>query len=174
MRWLHDTNVNESKMAVVSGQRTDNTTLGKVSVPPRMRRGSPLSIGLFKLKSVEDDYLVCREWDGENEGSDDIYIAKNPEIRCSLEAKEIYGVENTYTYEVDPADPDELNKIRTATDGSTTEEQRVVPPWTLDELIYGIGPMDTDLVIEGETEEDPDITISLIMLHPRFWAQTAD
>ncbi len=30
----------------------------------------------FELKRIEDDYLVCREWDGTNLGAEDVFVEK--------------------------------------------------------------------------------------------------
>lgn len=35
----------------------------------------------LRVKSVSDDYLICRTWDGTNEGTSDIYVAKPYTLR---------------------------------------------------------------------------------------------
>lgn len=167
---MHDAQVKESGLGLVSGHRVENTTAGKRIIPSTPRRGSSVSISLFKLKSVEDDYLVCREWDGSSEGTTDVYIAKHPELRCSLAEEEVYGVTHEYSYALDGEDPDDLNVIRTADDGSDTEDQRVVPPWKLDEFIYAI-ECDTLLTV---TIEAASVQIEWLMMHTRHWAQIAE
>lgn len=41
---------------------------------PAKRAGG--SSARFRLKSVEDDHLVCRDWDGTTEGDADVFVAK--------------------------------------------------------------------------------------------------
>lgn len=92
---------------------------------------------LMRLKSVTDDYVVCRTWDGTNESSGDIAVAKPKKLRCSLTSESKYGTTHYYTY---AAGPDSDNEQRTdkwpdeaGTGGS--EDQLVTPPWTLNEEI---------------------------------------
>lgn len=115
----------------------------------------------YHLKSVQDDYLTCRTWNGTNEGSTDILIAKDPKNRTSLKTATVYGVVHTYSY---TAGPDSLNLQRTNDDGTQNETELITPPWCPNELIYAI-PAVTSL-------KDPNgKLISLLEVRPaRQWA----
>lgn len=47
-------------------------------------RGTPVAAIRMLVQSIENDYLVCRTWDGENLGEDDVYVAKPYELRHVL------------------------------------------------------------------------------------------
>lgn len=120
----------------------------------------------YHLKSVQDDYLTCRTWDGTNEGSTDVLIAKDPKNRTSLTTATVYGIVHTYTYQ---AGPDANNKQRTNNDGTNTEMELITPAYiagdtTICDTIYAI-PAKTSL-------KDPTgKPISLLELRPaRQWA----
>lgn len=53
---------------------------------------------MFKVQSISDDYLTCREWDGITLGSTDVIVAKWPRNRKTLATETIDGVVFTYTY----------------------------------------------------------------------------
>ena len=92
------------------------------------------AIGLqFVLKSVQGDYVTAHAWDGFTEFSDNILIAKEYKARCSLTGETIFGVEHAYTY---ANGPDSLNVLRTNNDGTHSETEIIVPPWTLNERLY--------------------------------------
>jgi hypothetical protein len=90
---------------------------------------------MYRLKSVQDDYVTARTWDGTNEGATDAFIAKEYKARCSLTGETIFGIAHIYTY---AAGPDSLNVQRTNDDGTHTETEIVVPPWVPDEIFYAV------------------------------------
>lgn len=92
---------------------------------------------LMRLKSVEDDYVVCRTWDGTNESSGDIPVAKPWKLRTSLTTESKYGVDHYYTYGTGPSG---LNLLRTdkwpdAGGSGGSEDQLVTPGWEVDQEI---------------------------------------
>lgn len=103
---------------------------------------------MYKLQSVQDDYLTCRSWDGTNMGTQDILIAKDHKLRTSLQTATIYGVVHNYTY---AAGPDANNKQRTNTwpGAGNTENELVTPAWLVNDIIYAM-PAKTDLTVAGK------------------------
>jgi hypothetical protein len=111
---LYDRVENEARLGQVSGQRTQNTTGGKMVVPSRARGGGgSSSVQTLKLRFVEDDYLVCREWDGTTIGTEDIYVLKPEKLKCSIADSPAwiagtpdptFGTQ-TYTYAQDSSEP---------------------------------------------------------------------
>ena len=96
------------------------------SVGPRQRTQYEITPGVaqFRYQSSIGDYWVCREYDGINEGTLNILIAKPFLLRRSLTSYN--GI--TYTY---------VNDFeRTANDGANTETQVIVPAIVTGALIY--------------------------------------
>lgn len=94
------------------------------SVGQRAPDAASLTIALFRYKSMEDDHVVCRTWDGTNEGETDVKVAKPYLLRSSVTSRD--GITYTYT--------DAEN--RTADNGSATETQVIVPSYVADDLIF--------------------------------------
>lgn len=116
---------------------------------------------MFKLKSVQDDYVTCRTWDGSNEGAVDTYLAKEYKIQCSLEGETIFGTAHTYTYD---DGPDANNVLRTNDDGSNNETEIVVPPWCVDEIVFGL-PCTSDVL-------GPDLQpLKLLLIRSSEWCK---
>ncbi len=97
---------------------------------------------LHRLKAVEGDTLVCKAWDGTlagiaaSDASDDVYIAKIPKLRESIQSERIEGVVYTYAYEPLTTDDTGLNRQRRATAGAVVEICVVTPEWLPNDLIY--------------------------------------
>jgi hypothetical protein len=111
-RWAHDKLSNQSELTRVTGHRVANTTQGPLIIPSgSSRRRGGAAVTTYKLRLVEDDYLVCREWDGttsgdyEGLGVDDVYILKPEDLRCGPWRKawsEMTAAEqSSYTNEAD-------------------------------------------------------------------------
>ena len=101
----------------------------------------------FRVKSVADDHIVCRTWDGKDEGLGDIKVAKPWILRkepWATSGRTIDGDSVTYDY----TDGSE----READNGTTTEEQVIVPRYNEDDEIYAMFGIlgDTGVVIDGE------------------------
>jgi hypothetical protein len=89
VKWADDKLRRQDRLVQVTGYKGGNTTQGKLLVPAASGgRGSGAAIARFKLRLTEDDYLICREWDGttggnyQGLGSDDIYVLKPEDLRC--------------------------------------------------------------------------------------------
>jgi hypothetical protein len=102
---------------------------------------------------VEDDYLICRTWDGTTLGTTDVKIAKQFKHRLSLTSETVLNETHNYTYAADSNDTStyKQNKIRTVTVGSETEEQRIVPPWCPGDIIFADIAENTGVTV-GDTE----------------------
>ena len=113
-----------------SGDGTGGTTLSmfKLATPTAERQ-----------KVVEDDYVICRTWDGTTLGDTDVKVSKDYALRCSLTGETVMGVEYDYTYAADSEDASTYpqGKVRTVTDPDNfTEDQRVIRPWVPGEVIW--------------------------------------
>jgi hypothetical protein len=104
---LYEKVFKENRLGQVSGHRVMNTTGGKMIVPSSSgSKGSGASVQQFKLRFVEDDYLVCREWDGTTIGATDVYVLKPYKLRNSITSATVYGEAHAYTYAADASEPD--------------------------------------------------------------------
>src|SRR5438552_15923557 len=122
--------------------------------------GSGSVARMYRLKSVQDDYVTVRSWNGADEGSQDIQLAKEYKLRCSLTGETIFGITHTYSY---ATGPDSLNKQRTNNDGTNTETEIIVPPWTLNEIVFAL-PVRTDVLLSGSN-------LPLLILRNAQWAK---
>lgn len=123
---------------------------------------------MFKLVSVQGDYLTCHTWDGTTEGSTAIFIAKDPKLRESLGSESIFGVTHMYSYS---AGPDGNNDLRKDNDGTRYQFELVTPPWLAaggtKDIIYAI-PALTGVLDGGGNP------IFLLNVSPfRTWAKAA-
>ena len=81
------------------GTLTEHNTFGVIrrgnaKVAPGKQSGG--SASRFRVKSVQGDYLTCHTLEGTTEGSTDIYIAKQPDLRHSLTAQTVNSVSVTF------------------------------------------------------------------------------
>lgn len=117
---------------------------------------------LFRLKSVQPDYLICRTWDGDEEGTEDIFVAKNYKLRNSIEEETIDSVTYNYTY------TSVVHRVSTPEGGGASEQQYVVPRWLVNDLIWAI-PAHTLVEAGAEGQEQPVVWLDL-NLDGRAWA----
>ena len=94
---------------------------------------------IFRLKSVQGDYVTAHHFDGTTEGTVDVYIAKPWHWREARTTATKLGVGHKFTY---AAGPDGLNRQRTDEWPDPTFEnsadQLIHPPWEEDEVITAI------------------------------------
>jgi len=121
---------------------------------------SASSTACYKIKSVSANHLVCRSWDGVNEGAFDVLVAKPHSARQPAN-ETIAGTAYSYTYS---AGPDSLNSVRESDDGDTTEDQIVTPLWVENGLIQVFRTN-----FSGVTVDDSDL--KYIEVGPRCWAK---
>jgi hypothetical protein len=155
-RWARDAILAMARVQDVPGARVNRTTRGTAIIPDARAVATQPVLGPFVLKEVHWDFVRCRSWDGTTEGTKDVYIMKEWKARMSLASETIFGVVHDYSY----ADgPDEMNVIRTDAAVTPNEQQRIVPPWTLNEIIYAVTAptlaYDATAELEGFTLTDP-------------------
>lgn len=132
--------VRNSKLRVGPGLVQSSTPDGTtISLAPELKRrllAAPPTRGTFRLKEIRDDYLVCRELDGDGiEASSDTLVAK-PWLaqREPFDGTVRNGNTLTYTNGTERIssrqDPDQGP-------GETIEEiQIIIPRFTIEDLIY--------------------------------------
>lgn len=169
--------VDRSRAAEVKqiiGGRFIETSDGKILVVDTGAAAGGAVTGPYRLKSVEDDYLVCKLWDGTTEGeaasdaSADVYIAKAHKLRHSITTETIEGVVYTYTYETGPTTtPTISNKLRVATAAGVVIERCIVTPeWLVNDLVWAMRA--TTTVFRTPPTDDP---VRLLMVPDgRAWA----
>lgn len=121
-------------------------------------------LATYRVKSVptESEYLVCRTWDGTNEGAIDINVAKPFEARQPA-SETLAGVVVSYVYS---AGPDGLNDFRQATGTDIDEQQIVIPYWYVNCLIKVASINYTGVSVSGSP-------LTLIEVSSRCWAGPA-
>lgn len=148
----------------------------------------PPSLRQYRVKSHEDDYLVCHTWDGETEGEKDVYIAKAWLLRRSVFDFSMNGGrtrENRngdrikYTY--DDADVHWEREAEIVVEGEegATEAQIIVPAYVTEERSDTIiGP---DVIVAEPlsdpvimTIDDEEVKTFLVHRDGREWARKCD
>ena len=84
----------------------------------------------FHIKSIQDDYLTCRTWDGTSEGGSDVYVAKPYEFRRSKTNEVIDGTTFTYTYFSTGTTENKQNN-RTSSDGTNSQTECIYPRYSV-------------------------------------------
>ena len=82
-------------------------------------RANPnVQLAQMKIVAIADDYLICYRWDGTEEDDTEIEVAKPFLLRRTpFDGASRDGISYTYT----------ATDARTATNGSDTEDQVIVP-----------------------------------------------
>lgn len=101
----------------------------------------------LRVKSVGDDYLVCRRYDGTEEDNTDLNVAKPWLLRRSTGRT---GYTYSYTSNV--------LRVSTKTDDSSTENQVVTPSWMVDDEIYAV-LADSGVLVSGESVRYVDLNL---------------
>jgi hypothetical protein len=83
---------------------------------------------------MQDNYLVCRKWNGSTDGPADINIAKPPELKFSVTSETIDGVVYNYSGYSKTAQ----TRVSTAAGGGTPENEVIVPRYLVNSIIYAI------------------------------------
>jgi hypothetical protein len=85
-------------------------------------------VGMYRVKSVQADYLTCRSWDGTDDGITDVLIAKPMKLRNpATETIDALGVSYTYT--------DTQTRLA-ASSGFDSEKHKVRPAYAVNDVIY--------------------------------------
>lgn len=115
---------------------------------------------------MQGDYLVCRSWDGTNEGTTDINIAKPAELRASVATETLRGVLMTYS-----AYDNSLNgQTRHATDGQNPETQYVTPPYALNCLLWAVPAATLVNITTGAPPVTKAVALLDLNISSRAWA----
>ncbi|HOJ76396.1 MAG TPA: hypothetical protein PLL65_20955 [Phycisphaerae bacterium] len=108
----------------------------------------------LRYKSMGDNHLVCRTWNGTTEGTTDITVAKPYLLREST-TRTGY----TYNYTGDQA------RTSTKTSDSSTEDQVIVPEFVLNDQIWAIST-DTGVTVGTTPVKYLDLNVDA-----RAWAK---
>lgn len=100
----------------------------------------------MRYKSMGQDHIVCRTWDGLEEGSDDINVAKPFKLRRTPFDNETYnGIDYVYS----------SNTERVASTDDDEETQIIHDEYVEDDIIYATQPVGgTGVLDNGEEGED--------------------
>lgn len=111
----------------------------------------------YRVKSVGQDAVTCRTFDGVVEGTDDVVIAKPYLLRLTpFHTKSRGGITYSYTSNTERVGTDDVS--------SDTETQVVVPSYVLDDIIYAIKGIGGGTGVSGATLVD-------INADARAWAK---
>jgi hypothetical protein len=107
---------------------------------------------------VQSDYVTCTAWDWSADGTT-VLLAKEWKLRA-LAGETIFGVAHTYTY---AAGLDSNNATRTNNDGTSSEAEIVVPPWVVNEIVFGV-TANTGVTVSGTT-------VTVLLIRTGVWAR---
>lgn len=183
--------------------RNVHRTGTSIAIGPSPRAGRGATVRQFRFKSmerdsqvidsvtVEVDYLICRSWDGETEGSEDVKIAK-PYLLRRTPFHDDGATGGTFSTFDTTKTRDDKGYIYDATNDfereatksdDATENQVIVPSYVVDDIIYAVrgvvGRLDANSIEvfnEGKPDEEARV-VPLIWLHMddgRAWAKVTD
>lgn len=151
----------KQKIDSLSGPGVTNSP-GSVTLSPSGRFSELITEGgrtrpllRLRVKTIANDYLTCRTWDGTNEGSADINVARPVELRHDVDYYP--GLTSLTTVNAQEV---------TATDGADTETWKVTPDYVVDGEIWATvsGP-GTGVTVSGTELRWVDLNLA-----GRAWA----
>lgn len=163
MQWVWDTLL-ALRPTRTPGAITSQTTRGICSIPtakPGPRATPGVTVKQYRFRSMQGDYIVCRTFDNNAEGTTDVLIAKPFKLRFSITGVVIDGSNISY------ASYSTANQIRTATSVAGSEIQVIVPRYVVSDLIYGITVDHTGVVV-GQVGE---LKVMDLNADGRAWAK---
>ncbi len=122
------------------------------------------SLSIYQLILVEEfgDYLECNTWDGTNQGTQSILIAKPPLIQASY----LDGFnDGTYTYASTGVNTMTVTKIS----DSTTEDWQITLDYVVGDFIYAVGGIRGG--IDQVDADGNDLDFIDLNLDGRTWAK---
>jgi len=148
--------VNGNRLAQAPGYRLHRTSDGtklEVEVPKVEPAEAGSSVQQYKLTAIFDDYIEGKTWDGTNLGTTAVKIAKPWRLRKTG----WHGVAVTYNFNGTNfvisytylATPGFRTASRAAT--STTENQAIIPVYSVNDIIYATEPEGGTLVTVAST-----------------------
>ena len=129
---------------------------------PDIPQAASISGRQYRVKSVQDDHLVCREWDGTVEGAGDVKVAKPFLLRKTpFDTLTRNGITFAYTSSTE----------RTATEDSSgdIQNQIIVSSYQVDDLIYVIGNVAGG--VDTQDENSVDLTRLDLNVDGRAWSR---
>lgn len=127
------------------------------------------SVVRLVFKEMQDDYIVCRSWDGTNEGTADIFVAKPPKLRASVTEETLDGIDFEYSY-VTTGTEKYVSRTSTNQSDNTAETQKIVPRFIPDDEIFAIAASTGIETVDAESVSMLDLNVDA-----RAWAaQAAD
>lgn len=118
-------------------------------------------VSMYRVKTVYDDYLKCRSWDGTTEGSTDVYVAKPWELRkSSFHNLTIDGVTYVSTG----------TQSRTATKAPWIEQQIIFPSYRSPSGDFK-GEQIAALSCSTGVKTSGNVPINLLDISTRMWAE---
>lgn len=106
---------------------------GEVQQSPGSRlKRTGACVARFRVKSVQDDYITCRTWDGTTEGTTDVKVAKPYTLRKTpLHGKTLTINGNVLAFNYTGV------STRIVTKGTATQTQIIVPGYIATGTGYG-------------------------------------
>lgn len=139
--------------------RTSNGTLLQADIP-EVSGGSGV-VKQFLVKSVQDDYITCVEFDGTNETGGSVLVAKPFNLRRTG----WHGVTVNYTLEGYPSSPGTLAitysmtsaVYRTATIGSSVEHQVIIPRYVPNKSVIFASQSENETGVDAAEWQDLNV-----------------
>ncbi len=117
----------------------------------------------LRYKSMQDDHIVCRSWNGTTEGDTDILVAKPYYLRLSP----FDGTTNASGWLLTYIN----GQARTASkSGETDVSQSIDPPYAVNDLIYAIAPSGGTAVTVSASPDDINVSLLDLNADARRWA----
>jgi hypothetical protein len=129
---------------------------------------SPAAVGLFKVYQAGQELFLCYKWSatGLTWGDPTHYVAKPTKLRETVASETIGSATINYTYS---ADSTSVVQKRTATCGTESEIQVIIPRYQVDSLLYCIEFPEEQLAWDSETDQ---LTTWLdLNVDGRYWAR---
>ncbi len=157
------------EISVVNGRnvRTSRTLNGTllVGVPESLGAGS--TVKQYRLKSIEVDFMTCREWDGATEGTQDVHVARSPELRGSpFDGNTIAYSSDGDSFSASYVYSSNTKRVKTI---SGEAETQVIIPYYKDDFSVIIGAESENKT--GVTDPDGN-DIYIVEITQRAWAKS--
>lgn len=144
---------------------TSQGTVLRIKTRAGVSAGS--TIKQYRLSSIEGDFLTCYEWDGTTEGTEAVYIARDPELRRSAFEGESVAYSSdgdaftaTYVYS--------SNTKRVKTVSGIAETQVIIPYYKTGFTVILAAETANKTGVTDPNDED----IYLVELTQRAWAKS--
>jgi hypothetical protein len=139
------------------GYKLRETTSGTIlEIVPGVGKSSPPQA--YHFKEMRNDYLICRSWDGSDDGDNDIKIAKPGLLRFSLLTRTVSGIELTFSsYNLS-------DQTRISTKQGSPETEIIIDRYEVDDVIWG-----QSCATFVQDEDGNDVSILDLNVDGRYW-----